>query len=63
MSTELLQAYAIPVALHVLLAAAVWLVGRWRVKRSRGWLPRSLQNTNSGRFRLVASRARGTGET
>lgn len=46
MLTELLQTYAIPVALHVLVAAAVWVVGRWLAKRSRGWLTRSLQDSN-----------------
>jgi small conductance mechanosensitive channel len=46
MLTGLVETYVIPAALHALLAAAVWLVGRWLAKRSRGWLARSLQNTD-----------------
>jgi small conductance mechanosensitive channel len=46
MFSEFLEAYIIPIALRILLAIAVWIVGRWLARRSQIWLARSLQNTD-----------------
>ena len=46
MFSEILQTYVIPIALRVLLAIAVWIVGRWLARRTRNWLTKSLQNTD-----------------
>jgi small-conductance mechanosensitive channel len=46
MFSEFLEAYIIPIALRILLAIAVWIVGRWLARRSQGWLTRSLQNAD-----------------
>jgi hypothetical protein len=45
MLTNVLETYVIPLALHVLLAALIWLIGRWLARRSRDWLDKSLQKT------------------
>ncbi len=45
MFTDLVETYDIPIALRLLLAALVWLVGRWLARRSQGWLTKSLQKT------------------
>ena len=46
MLTEILQTYVIPIGIRLLLAAAVWLLGRWLARRSRGWLTESLKHTD-----------------
>lgn len=46
MPEDLLRTILLPVALHILLAVLVWLVGRWLARRSRGWLNESLQKTS-----------------
>ena len=46
MLSDILETYVIPVALRILLAIAVWIVGRWLAQRSRGWLTQSLQRTD-----------------
>lgn len=46
MFSEILETHLIPIALRVLLAVAVWVVGRWLARRSRGSLTNSLQNTD-----------------
>ena len=43
MPEDLLRTIVLPVALRILLAVLVWLVGRWLARRSRGWLNESLQ--------------------
>ena len=45
MPEDLLRTIVLPIALHILLAVLVWLVGRWLARRSRGWLNESLQKT------------------
>ena len=45
MFTDLLETYVIPIALHVLLAVVVWIIGRWLARKSQGWLTTSLQKT------------------
>lgn len=45
MLTNVLETYVIPIALHLLLAVLVWLIGRWLARRSRDWLDKSLQKT------------------
>ena len=45
MVTDLVQTYVIPIALRILLAVVVWLVGRWLARRSRGWLTEYLEHT------------------
>lgn len=45
MLTDLIKTYVIPIALRLLLAALVWVVGRWLARRSQGWLTKSLQKT------------------
>lgn len=45
MPEETLKTIVLPIALRILLAVLVWLVGRWLAKRSRGWLNDSLQKT------------------
>jgi small conductance mechanosensitive channel len=46
MDSEIVKTYVIPIALRILLAIAVWIVGRWVARRSRGWLTQSLQKTD-----------------
>ena len=46
MDNELVKTYVIPIALRILLAIAVWIVGRWLARRSRGWLTQALQKTD-----------------
>jgi small conductance mechanosensitive channel len=43
--TEILRTLVLPVALRILLAFLVFLIGRWLAKRSQGWLTDSLQKT------------------
>jgi small conductance mechanosensitive channel len=44
-SGDLVQTYVIPIALRVLAAVLLWLLGLWLARRSRVWLGRSLQKT------------------
>ena len=46
MPEDLLRTTILPIALRILLAVLVWLVGRWFARRSRGWLKESLQKTS-----------------
>ena len=46
MDNELVKTYVIPIALRILSAIAVWIVGRWLARRSRAWLTKALQNTD-----------------
>ena len=46
MFSDILETYVIPIALSILLAIAIWIVGRWLARRSRSWLTKSLQNTD-----------------
>lgn len=46
MDNELVKTYVIPIALRILLAIAIWIVGRWLARRSRGWLTKSLKKTD-----------------
>jgi small conductance mechanosensitive channel len=45
MPEDLLETIVLPVALRILLAVLVWLVGRWLARRSRGWLSDALEET------------------
>ena len=45
MLSEILETYVIPIALRILLAIAVWIVGRWLARRVRNWLTPSLRKT------------------
>jgi small conductance mechanosensitive channel len=45
MLSDLVKTYVIPIALHVLLAVVVWIIGRWLARRSQVWLTQSLQKT------------------
>jgi small conductance mechanosensitive channel len=45
MPEDLLRTIVLPIALRILLAALVWLVGGWLARRSRRWLNESLQKT------------------
>ena len=46
MFTDILQTIILPIALRLLLAAVVWVIGRWLARRSQGWLTRSLERTD-----------------
>jgi small conductance mechanosensitive channel len=45
MLQETLRTVVLPIALRILLAFLVLLIGRWLAKRSQGWLSNSLQKT------------------
>ncbi len=45
MFTEILRTIVLPIAVRILLAVLVLLIGRWLAKRSQRWLTNSLQNT------------------
>lgn len=42
---DLVDTYLVPIALRLLLAILVWVIGRWLARRSRAWLNESLQKT------------------
>jgi small conductance mechanosensitive channel len=46
MFEDILQTIILPIALRLLLAAVVWVIGRWLARRSRGWLTTSLEKTD-----------------
>ena len=46
MFKDILQTIVLPIALRLLLAAVVWVMGRWLARRSQGWLTTSLQKTD-----------------
>jgi small conductance mechanosensitive channel len=46
MFEDILQTVILPIALRLLLAAAVWVIGRWLARRSRRLLATSLEKTD-----------------
>ena len=45
MDNEIVRTYVIPIALRILGAVAIWIVGRWLAGRTRKWLTESLKKT------------------
>ena len=46
MPEDLMKTIILPIALRILLAVLVWVIGRWLAKRSHRWLTESLQKTD-----------------
>jgi small conductance mechanosensitive channel len=46
MFKDILQTIILPIALRLLLAGVVWVIGRWLARRSQGWLTASLEKTD-----------------
>jgi small conductance mechanosensitive channel len=46
MFTDILRTIVLPIALRLLLAAVIWVLGRWLARRSQVWLTKSLKRTD-----------------